>query len=622
MKSVVVTGANGFIGTNLLKLLSKEGVKVYAVIKDRHENISNIENLQNVEIVYCDLEKISDLPTLISDRDIDCCFHLAWAGSSGEARADYSLQLLNVKYSLDTITAISKMGVRRFVGAGTLAEKDVLNYHPTDGATPNAVSVYGIAKISMHFMTKALCSKLGIEHIWCFLSNTYGVGNTTNNFVNMASRKMLRGERAAFTTGEQLYDFVYIDDTVNALYFAADKGHKNHSYYLGSTRPRRLREYITLIRDTIDPDIQLYLGEIPFNGIPLTAEDYDANKLVEHTGYQPKVSFEDGIKQTVNWLKEAEKDISQEKSIRKVVITGADGFVGSYTVKHFLKQGIEVVALDICDVPNRLLPHKGLRYIKCDISDTDELENTLRDKNCDAFIHFAWAGSAGESRCDYNLQMANALNTVECMKVAKRVGCRRFVCAGSIMEYEVDAAIHTQGSHPGMGYIYGMGKQIAHNMCKAVASNIDIELVWPMITNAYGVGELSPRFVNTTLRKIIHSEPLQFTAATQNYDFVYVTDVARAFYLVTLNGKPFCEYMIGSGNARPLKDFIIEMVNSCSPGAKPLFGDIPFTGTNLPLKVFSTSEIEKDCGFVPEVSFAEGTRMTMEWLKSIENKND
>jgi nucleoside-diphosphate-sugar epimerase len=129
-----------------------------------------------------------------------------------------------------------------------------------------------------------------------------------------------------------------------------------------------------------------------------------------------------------------------------------------------------------------------------------------------------------------------------------------------------------------------------------------------MITNAYGVGEFSPRFVNTTL---------QFTAATQNYDFVYVSDVAQAFYKVALNGKPFCEYMIGSGNAKPLKEFILEMVNSCGPDCTPLFGDVPFTGTNMPLDTFDISDIKNDCGFVPEISFSEGTKLTMDWLKSI-----
>lgn len=303
--------------------------------------------------------------------------------------------------------------------------------------------------------------------------------------------------------------------------------------------------------------------------------------------------------------------------MKNVIITGADGFVGSYTVQKFLDEGSYVLAIDIAKTPNRLKEHDHLTYLSCDISDTERLSQIIPAGVYDTFIHFAWAGSAGEARIDYNLQIKNALTTVECVKTAKELGCTRFVCAGSIMEYEVEAAVHSQGSHPGMGYIYGMGKHIAHCMCKSVAANIGIELLWPMITNAYGIGELSPRFVNTTIRKIINHEPLQFTSATQNYDFVYVTDVANAFYLIAKNGKPFCEYMIGSGSAKPLKEFILEMQQALAPESVPLFGNVPFTGTNMPIEIFSTADTENDTGFKAAVSFAEGTKMTMDWLETV-----
>ena len=195
--------------------------------------------------------------------------------------------------------------------------------------------------------------------------------------------------------------------------------------------------------------------------------------------------------------------------MEKVIITGADGFVGSYTVQHFLNNGKIVLALDMGPEARRLKEHKNLTYMQCDITDTKAMLEKIPQGVYDTFIHFSWAGSAGPARVDYNLQMQNALNTVECLKAAKELGCTRFVCAGSIMEYEVEAAIHSQGSHPGMAYIYGMGKHIAHCMCKSVAANIGIDLLWPMITNAYGVGEFSPRFVKTTLRNIINGEPLQ-----------------------------------------------------------------------------------------------------------------
>ena len=304
--------------------------------------------------------------------------------------------------------------------------------------------------------------------------------------------------------------------------------------------------------------------------------------------------------------------------MKEVVITGADGFVGSYTVDHFLKMGKEVLALDIGESPRRLTPNDRLKYMQLDVTDTEKLKSVLCGKEYDTLVHFAWEGSAGPERVNYSLHMKNALSTVEIMTTAKECGIFRFVCAGSIMEKEVAAAVAAQGSKPGMAYIYGMGKMIAHAMCKSVAADIGIELLWPMITNAYGAGEFSPRFVNTTIRKIINHEPLQFTSGTQNYDFVYVSDVAKAFYLVAEKGKPFCEYMIGSGNAKPLREFIREMTDALDPSNPPIFGDVPFTGTDMPLSVFDISDLRNDTGYEPEISFAQGTKITMDWLKTLQ----
>ena len=150
-------------------------------------------------------------------------------------------------------------------------------------------------------------------------------------------------------------------------------------------------------------------------------------------------------------------------------------------------------------------------------------------------------------------------------------------------------------------------------MCMSVAAQIGIELVWPEITNAYGPGERSPRLVNTTIQKCLLGETPQFTAGTQNYDFVYIDDVARAFRLIGEKGKPFHEYLIGSSTARPLKEFLLEMQSAIAPELKFQFGDIPFTGIDLPLSKFDCSQTEADTGFQAEVSFAEGCRRTMEW---------
>lgn len=303
--------------------------------------------------------------------------------------------------------------------------------------------------------------------------------------------------------------------------------------------------------------------------------------------------------------------------MKRVIISGANGFVGGALVRELLRHGYEIYALDQEGCSNNIPQDERVHFMPCDLTEMAGLADKLPHQPYHAFYHFAWVGSAGPARADTRLQLNNAQWTVDSLRAAKELGCERFLCAGSIMEHETMAAAYTQGNKPGMGYIYGGGKLIAHVMCMSVAAEIGIDLIWPEITNAYGVGEKSPRMINTTIQKCIRGEAPQFTAGTQNYDFVYIDDVARAFRLIGEKGKPFHEYLIGSSTARPLKEFLLEMRGAIAPDLEFQFGDIPFTGIDLPLSRFDCSQTEADTGFQAEISFGEGCRRTMEWWKSI-----
>ncbi|SDP06288.1 NAD-dependent epimerase/dehydratase family protein [Selenomonas ruminantium] len=302
------------------------------------------------------------------------------------------------------------------------------------------------------------------------------------------------------------------------------------------------------------------------------------------------------------------------------IVTGANGFIGSHVVRQLLQKGIRVLALCHNGKCSNLPQSDLLTVYPYALEKACNFANICpppEDTGYDVFYHFAWKGAAGAARADTALQLDNAQWTVDALHLAKALGCRRFVGAGSIMEHETVAAAFAKENQPGLGYIYGGGKLIAHVMAKSVAADIGIEFVWPMITNAYGVGEISPRLVNSTIRKILQGESPRFTAGTQNYDFVYIDDVARAFCLIGEKGKPFCEYLIGSSQARPLKEFLLEMKQSIAPDKEFIFGDVPFTGINLPLSCFDGRETEQDTGFRAEISFAEGTRKTRDWMAGL-----
>lgn len=309
--------------------------------------------------------------------------------------------------------------------------------------------------------------------------------------------------------------------------------------------------------------------------------------------------------------------------MNKVIVTGANGFIGSCFVKELLRNGISVITVDL---PNHSdnINNLDCLNIGCDLSNpislleySKRISNYVKECNPDTFFHFAWNGSAGSQRFDTKIQLGNVQNTIDTLKVSKKLGCKKFVCAGSIMEEESYLAAYAQGNRPGLGYIYGSAKLAAHAMCMSIAADIDIDLCWAMITNAYGPGEISPRFINTTLRKIINGETLSFTQAMQNYDFVYIDDIARAFYCIGEYGIPFKRYLIGSGNPQILRNYIREMIDTVAPGYNVKFGDIPFTGISLPIELFSNKDLVKDTGFSCNVSFSEGVLKTYNFLKEI-----
>lgn len=307
--------------------------------------------------------------------------------------------------------------------------------------------------------------------------------------------------------------------------------------------------------------------------------------------------------------------------MEKAIVTGANGFVGSAVIRELIKNDVEVLAL--CHkIPEKKVISELITYKEFELSKIEELKDIVTNDYYDTFYHFAWAGVSVSQRTNVKIQLQNTQWTIDALNFAKSIGCKRFIGVGSIMEHETIRACYTDGNKPGLGYIYGSAKMAAHTIAASIAANIGIDLIWAEITNAYGAGEISSRLINTTIRKIINKENPQFTSGTQNYDFVYIDDVARAFYLIGKNGKPFHSYLIGSGNAKPLKEFLLEMKESIAKDVDFIFGDVPFTGVNLDLSVFDTKKTELDTGFKAEISFAEGILTTYNWLREYNITND
>lgn len=303
MKKVIVTGANGFLGTALCRELSNQGISVIAVVRNEEENISNIENLKGLRVVYSDLSEFKKLHKKISDRDVDVLYHLAWVGSAGSLRGNSEVQFNNIRYTCDTVEACSKMNCKRFVFASSIMEYEIEALMDTD-ATPGINTLYSSAKVSADYMARTIAGSLEVDYIRAVISNIYGPGELSPRLVNTSIRKLLKGEHCAFSAGEQTYDFIYIDDAAKTFVAIGEKGVSNRTYYIGSQNPKPLKDFLCELRDQVDPNIEIGLGEIPFNGVSLTYDEFNVYAVKEDTGFVPTVSFAEGIKSTIKWIKE------------------------------------------------------------------------------------------------------------------------------------------------------------------------------------------------------------------------------------------------------------------------------------------------------------------------------
>ena len=299
--------------------------------------------------------------------------------------------------------------------------------------------------------------------------------------------------------------------------------------------------------------------------------------------------------------------------MKKVLVSGANGFIGKALVKALTEKGYHVVALAL-KFDDALKNNPNVQCICVRDVPVDDLGEAIPKDEYECLFHLAWASTSGPGRADYEIQLNNVKITCDYVRLCKEIGCKRIVYASSINEMETYEYLQSDNIEPGGGYIYGTAKLTAHLMGETVAKLNEVEFVPVIITNIYGVGEKSARMVYTSVKKLVNREHCSFTAGYQTYDFIYVTDAINAIIAVAEKGKAFNRYYIGSGEPKPLREFLLEMRNIVDPYAEIGLGEIPFKGKDIDYAQFDLKKVEKDTGYRNQIPFSKGIRMTADYI--------
>lgn len=296
----VVTGASGFVGAWLVNELLSRGDDVTVIVRDEKRLPDDWKN--KVHIVAASLEELLELDMdKFQTKKYDIFFHLAWAGTFGTERTNITLQLKNVQAACDAVHLASHLSCRRFVNAGSIMEYEAIQYITKDGSSPGMGNIYSTAKLTADFMAKTIAAKECIDYINVIISNIFGVGEYSTRFLNTTLRKMINGEHIPLTHGNQLYDFIYVSDAVKAIILAGREGKKNTSYYIGNKKQMPLKNFIIKMKDILKSHSSLGFGEIPLKGARLSYCEFDTKALFS-LGFQPEITFEQGILLTRDWM--------------------------------------------------------------------------------------------------------------------------------------------------------------------------------------------------------------------------------------------------------------------------------------------------------------------------------
>ena len=306
MKKAVITGATGMIGATLCRNLLQKGIEVLAVIRPNSSKRWQLPVSDGLQIMEADLSDLKAVGEKIADS-YDLFFHLGWSGTYGASRDDMYMQNQNVRYTLDAVELAHHLGCSVFVGAGSQAEygRREGKLAPDTPAFPE--NGYGMAKLCAGQMSRILCKKYGIRHEWTRILSVYGPFDGAQTMIMSGIRTLLEGGIPQYTKGEQMWDYLYSEDAAEALALIGEKGRDGQVYCIGSGQARPLYEYITELRNAVNPDAKIELGAIPYAPGQVMYLCADICNLTEDTGFMPRVSFKEGIRKTIHWVEENQR---------------------------------------------------------------------------------------------------------------------------------------------------------------------------------------------------------------------------------------------------------------------------------------------------------------------------
>jgi len=297
---VLITGAGGFIGSQVARQVVKDGHSVWAVLRAGASAERLTDCLDRLSLVRLDLRDGGEVRRVVLEVRPDCAIHLAWYAVPGRyLTATENLECASM--SLFLAQALAEAGCKRLVAAGSCAEYDWDYGFLSEASTPlRPRSLYGVCKSSTQEILCAYCEQTPIKFAWTRFFYLYGPGEPQVRLVPSVTLALLSGEVANCSSGEQIRDYLHVEDAGSAVWAVA-RSSLSGPVNIGSGEPVRVRTLLETLGRILRLGHRIAFGALqaPAGEPPLLVAD--VRKLKTGTDWSPAWGLEDGLRQTVSW---------------------------------------------------------------------------------------------------------------------------------------------------------------------------------------------------------------------------------------------------------------------------------------------------------------------------------
>jgi nucleoside-diphosphate-sugar epimerase len=299
---ILVTGGTGFIGSHLVRELIAQQADV-SVVASSDLNLWRIKDvLSKVKIIKADIGSLNCSMMISEWPKVDVVYHLGAAGVNQSMDNEDAILKTNIGGTQNLLKWSHKTGIKRFVYCGSCAEYSRgSKFKETDWTVP--LSIYGISKATGTILSKMYYEQYGLPVVCLRPFTAYGPYEASYRLIPSVIKHILEGKDLELTPGEQLRDFIFVKDVVDAFLIAGTKpGIEGEIFNIATGKNTMVREVVEQLVKLSDSKAKMLFGAKNYRVNEPMEQTADITKTSSLLDWKAPTSLNEGLKLSYEWF--------------------------------------------------------------------------------------------------------------------------------------------------------------------------------------------------------------------------------------------------------------------------------------------------------------------------------